>query len=167
MLTDLDKSEGIALFTDGSAWNKDGSGGWAWIAMDTSGHEAEGTGGVHDTTNNRMEMVAWIEGLKALAKALGPCHIIVISDSEYVGLGSMDRTRGRKHNTDLWPLLDAAIDTHLYVEFAHVKGHSNHVYNDRVDKLAGEARMAFKKDRRTHKRVSDWDDKLRHDTRIT
>lgn len=144
MLADLDKSEGIALFTDGSAWNKDKSGGWAWVAIDAFSGEAEGSGGTSHTTNNRMEMVAWIEGLEAVADALGPCHIIVMSDSEYVGLGAMDRSRKRRCNQDLWPELDAAVDKHLYVEFAHVKGHSGHVYNDRVDKLAGEARLRHK-----------------------
>lgn len=167
MITNLDPSEGIALFTDGSAWDRDKSGGWAWLAIDAFEGEAESSGGIKGTTNNRMEMTAWIEGLCALRQVLGPCRIIVISDSEYVGLGAMDRTRGRKCNNDLWEKLDAAIDAHLYVEFAHVRGHSGHVWNDRVDKLAGEARRRHNGERRTHKRVADWDDKLRNDKRIT
>lgn len=67
-----------------------------------------------------------------------------MSDSEYVGLGAIDRTRSRKCNKDLWPLLDKAVDSHLYVEFAHVKGHTGHMWNDRVDKLAGQARLRAK-----------------------
>jgi ribonuclease HI len=55
----------------------------------------------------------------------------------------MDRTRKRNKNVDLWLELDAAIDKHLYVEFRHVKGHSDVEYNEIVDKLAGEARIAW------------------------
>lgn len=166
-LADLDKSEGILLFTDGSAWNKDQSGGWAWVAIDAFDSEAEGSGGTSGTTNNRMEMVAWIEGLSALHQALGPCEVLIISDSEYVGLGAMNRKRNRKCNRDLWKRLDAAVDLHAYVKFEHVRGHSGDFYNERVDKLAGEARCAHKRERRTHKRVTDWDDKLKDDKRIT
>lgn len=140
-LSDLNASEGIALYTDGSAWNKNKSGGWAWIAKDAFDGEAQDSGGMRGTTNNRMEMMAWIKGLEAIHQALGPASIIVFSDSEYVGLGAMDRTRKRNCNPDLWAQLDAAVDLHLYVEFAHVKGHSNHHWNEKVDKLAGEARV--------------------------
>lgn len=144
-LSQLDPSGGIGLYTDGSSWQKDKSGGWAWIAIDASGDEAPPEfGGASDTTNNRMEMTAWIRGLEAIFKALGPSTIIVFSDSEYVGLGAMDRTRKRKVNVDLWIELDTAIDKHLYVEFRHVKGHAGNEYNEVVDTLAGEARLAYK-----------------------
>lgn len=142
-LSQLDPSEGIGLYTDGSSWQKDRSGGWAWIAIDAFGGESHPEfGGASDTTNNRMEMTAWIKGLEAIFKALGPSTIIVFSDSEYVGLGAMDRKRKRKANVDLWIELDDAVDKHRYVEFRHVKGHTGHEYNEIVDTLAGEARLA-------------------------
>jgi ribonuclease HI len=136
----LDPSEGIILFTDGSAWTKDGSGGWAWIALDVFDGEEAGFGGASDTTNNRMEMQAWIEGLNDLHQAFGPCTVLVFSDSEYVGFGAMDRQRGRKANLDLWEAMDKVIDKHKYVEFRHVRGHAGDEYNELVDKLAGYAR---------------------------
>ena len=141
-LRDLDPSGGFCLFTDGSAYTKDRSGGWAWLALDAFEGEFHVAGGRTETTNNRMEMLAWIKGLNALHKTFGPCEILVYSDSEYVGLGAMDSTRNRKLNKDLWFWLDQTISAHKYVEFVHVKGHSGQVYNERVDKLAGEARRA-------------------------
>lgn len=142
-LLELDPSEGIAIFTDGSSYYKDRTGGWAWIAIDAFTGECNGIGGEGDTTNNRMEMTAWIKGLEAVFESHGPCTIIVYSDSEYVGLGAMDRNRKRNNNRDLWWDLDEAIDKHKYVEFRHVKGHSGHEYNEAVDKLASQARHAF------------------------
>jgi ribonuclease HI len=136
----LDPSEGIALFTDGSAWTGDRIGGWAWVALDAFGNEDAGYGCASDTTNNRMEMQAWIEGLIWTFKACGSCEVLVYSDSEYVGLGAMNRRRARKINLDLWDDLDKAIDLHPIVEFVHVKGHGDSYYNDLVDVLAGEAR---------------------------
>jgi ribonuclease HI len=129
------------LFTDGSS--KDRSGGWAWVAIDAYDGECFDIGGDSDTTNNRMEMMAWIEGLRAVHEAFGPCSIIVASDSQYVGFGAMDRTRKRNLNVDLWLELDEEIDKHLYVEFRHVKGHAGDYFNEKVDKLAGEARLAY------------------------
>lgn len=144
-LDTLDVTEGVSLFTDGSSWTKDRSGGWAWIAVGIHDTEAWDSGAESDTTNNRMEMQAWIEGLLALYEAHGECMVDVFSDSEYVGLGATDLTRKRKINLDIWLVLDDAMVLHD-VEFYHVKGHNGHVYNERVDKLAGEAR---KNDART------------------
>ncbi len=145
-LAQLDPAQGLGVWTDGSCDSKDGSGGWAWLAIDASedGYEAFSMGGESDTTNNRMEMLAWIEALEAIHAVHGPCTIVVFSDSEYVGLGAMDRKRKRKVNVDLWIALDAAIDLHLYTEFRHVRGHQGHERNEIVDKLAGEARLAYR-----------------------
>jgi ribonuclease HI len=143
-LSKLNPSDGIALFTDGSSWTGDRSGGWAWVAVDAFDNtfEASNSGWEHNTTNNRMELMAWIKGLNSIFDVLGACMIIVYSDSQYVGLGAMDRTRARNKNTDLWDQIDLAVDQHEYVEFSHVKGHAGHKYNEVVDKLAGEARKA-------------------------
>lgn len=136
----LDPKKGIALFTDGSSYYKDGSGGWAFVAIDCFGGEEIGSGYVSDTTNNRMEMQAWIEGLNYLLGTLGPCDVLIYSDSEYVGLGAMDPSRTRKKNKDLWKEIDEAIDQHAFVEFVWVKGHHESHYNQLADELAGNAR---------------------------
>jgi ribonuclease HI len=138
----LDKRKGIALFTDGSSYHKDGSGGWAYVAIDAFGDEVVGSGSASGTTNNRMEMQAWVEGLNWVFETLGPCKLLVYSDSEYVGLGAMDRTRMRRKNDDLWFEIDSAIDRHKMVEFVWVKGHRDSHYNILADELAGQARRA-------------------------
>lgn len=136
----LNPSKGIALFTDGSSYYKDGSGGWAWVAIDCFDGQEMDSGYVSDTTNNRMEMQAWIEGLNYLVETLGPCEVLVYSDSQYVGLGAMDPSRARKKNRDLWIEIDVAIEQHEFVEFVWVKGHHESHYNQLVDELAGNAR---------------------------
>lgn len=87
-----------------------------------------------------MELQAWIEGLNRILTVCGESEIAVYSDSEYVGLGAMDRGRNRNKNADLWHELDDAVDRHRYVEFVHVKGHSQDQFNDRVDEMAKAAR---------------------------
>lgn len=131
-----------AIFTDGSSNYQDRSGGWAFIIIDKFGNEEIGSGGVSDTTNNRMELTAWFEGLNYLFKTLGPCDVLVYSDSQYAGLGAMERWRSRKKNPDLWTEMDKAIDQHTSVEFVWVKGHHESHYNQLVDKLASKARKA-------------------------
>lgn len=135
----LNKDKGIALFTDGSSYYKDGSGGWAWVAIDCYEGLETGSGAVSGTTNNRMEMQAWIEGLGALLQALGPCQVLVYCDSEVVGRG-FEGIYARKKNSDLWEQLLEAAAQHEYVEWVWVKGHKDSFYNNMADKLAGEAR---------------------------
>lgn len=146
----LDPELGIVLYTDGSSWAHDRSGGWAWLAIDYHGSEASASGAASDTTNNRMEMQAWIEGLNSLHEAHGPCCVLVYSDSQYVGFGFCDPSRQRKANADLWKELTKAGEKHEYVEFCHVKGHAKgdkkDLYNDRVDKMAGAARRGRQND---------------------
>jgi ribonuclease HI len=142
----LDSQGPYALFTDGSSYYKDGSGGWAYVIIDRFGNEEIGSGYISDTTNNRMEMQAWVEGLDYLAGTLGPCDVLVYSDSQYTGYGAMDRNRTRKKNRDLWQEIDESIDQHRYVEFVWVKGHRDSHYNQLVDELAGYARRAGNND---------------------
>jgi len=139
----LDASKGIALFTDGSCYYLDGSGGWAFIAIDSDSNEEVRSGAARDTTNNRMEIQAWIEGLTYLQMTFGPCEVLVYCDSQYVGLGAMDRKRARRKNRDLWKRLDEAMDSHKYVEFVWVRGHHESYYNQLADKLAGQARKGM------------------------
>jgi ribonuclease HI len=138
----LNPSAGFALYTDGSSSPKDKSGGWAWLALDNQGGEVHACGAASNTTNNRMEMTAWIEGLLTLRLAHGPCLVVVFSDSEYVGLGFKDENRQRKANADLWEELDRAAKWHEHVEFQHVKGHAGDPFNEEVDLLAVKARKA-------------------------
>lgn len=132
--------QAVALFTDGSAWTGDRIGGWAWFALWEEDKESQDNGWATDTTSQRMELMAWIHGLNAIERELGSCHVLVYSDSEYVGLGAMDKSRARRKNKDLWPILDFSIEKHVEVEFIHVKGHRDSLYNNLVDRLAGEAR---------------------------
>lgn len=140
----LDASKGIAVFTDGSAWNKDGSGGWAWCAIDAFGTEVFGCGSESDTTNNRMEMTAVVEALTQVRSRWGECEVLLYSDSEYVVLGASDKSRKRRRNRDLWEKIDDAESLHTMVEWNHIRGHGDSYYNDLVDKLAGEARRGLK-----------------------
>lgn len=135
----FDPAEGVALFTDGSAWYKDGSGGWAWVAIDGFDGELRGSGSDHDTTNNRMEMRAVVEGLTSLHDLLGAIDVLVYSDSEILIKGATG-VYGRHSNQDLWKLIDEAVALHKLVEWNHVRGHRDSHYNCLVDELAGEAR---------------------------
>jgi ribonuclease HI len=143
----------IELWCDGSGTTSGNPGGWAYVlvAIDEDTGEilkqAEGSGGVRDATNNRMEMTALLMGLRALAR---PSHVIVHADSEYVTRAFTDgwitkwrRKQWRKvKNVDIWHLLVAEAEKHV-VEFVHVPGHAGVALNERCDKLAGEARRAM------------------------
>lgn len=137
---DLNPSEGIAVFTDGSAYTKDRSGGWAWVALDSFEGIHTASGSVSDTTISRMELTAVTDALCSLYKAYGSLDVLVYSDSEYVVLGNQDRSRKRVKNRDCWEGVDDSISLHNTVTFEHVKGHSDSVYNEMADQLAGKAR---------------------------
>lgn len=136
----LDPSEGIALFTDGSANYQDRSGGWGWVAIDHLGNKWGGAGHAGGTTINQMELHAPTDGLSWLHEHYGSCNVLVYSDSEYVVLGCNDRTRSRLKNPKWWKRLDHAIELHEYVEWNHVRGHADNYYNELADDLAGRAR---------------------------
>jgi ribonuclease HI len=137
----LDFSQGIAVFTDGSANSRDRSGGWAWVALDAFEGVMSDSGGFTDTTISRMELMAPAMALRSLNVELGgPCDILVYSDSEYVVLGMNNKARKRNKNVDLWNYLEGAVELHNYVEFQHIKGHAGHEFNELADDLAGAAR---------------------------
>jgi len=133
----------ITIYTDGACSGNPGPGGWGAILF-WNGHEKELSGGELDTTNNRMEMMAVIEGLKALKK---PSVVDIYTDSKYVKQGVEEwlegwKARGWKtaakkpvKNQDLWEQIDSALSGHE-VTFYWVKGHSGDENNERVDKLA-------------------------------
>ncbi len=141
--------EHIHIFTDGSCLGNPGPGGWACILRQVdNAREKEFSGGFKGTTNNRMEILAVIEGLERLNYA---CRVEVFSDSQYVcnaiekrWLQSWKRNNWRKadkkpvKNKDLWERMSPLLAKHK-VTFHWVRGHVGHVENERCDVLAKEA----------------------------
>jgi len=140
----------VILVTDGACLGNPGPGGWAAL-LRFGQHEKLLTGGESETTNNRMELSAVIEGLKPLNQA---CNVRVVTDSQYVmnaftkgWLESWKRngwkTADKKpvKNQDLWEELDAALSRHA-VTWEWVKGHAGHPDNERVDEAARQAAAA-------------------------
>ena len=133
----------IELFTDGACSGNPGPGGWGAI-LRVGDHEKELSGGEPATTNNRMELMAVIEGLNALKK---PSAVTVFTDSRYVMDGAMTwlanwKKRGWKtadkkpvKNEDLWRALDDAMARHT-LKWEWVRGHTGHVETERADALA-------------------------------
>ena len=133
----------VQLITDGSCIGNPGPGGWACILR--YGDKRRGLfGSEPKTTNNRMELQAAVEGLKALKQ---PCNVEIITDSNYVKDGITKwihnwkmngwRTAGKKPvvNQDLWHELDEQVSMHK-VEWQWTKGHASHTDNNRCDELA-------------------------------
>lgn len=136
-------SKQVDLFTDGACSGNPGPGGWGAL-LRYGAHEKELGGGAEETTNNRMEMTAVIEGLRALSQ---PCRVTLHTDSKYVMDGVTKymhnwkrngwRTADKKEvkNRDLWEEIDAQLQKHD-VKWIWVKGHAGHVENERVDAIA-------------------------------
>jgi ribonuclease HI len=139
----------VELATDGACKGNPGPGGWGAIIRSGT-RERELSGGEALTTNNRMEMTAVIEGLKALKR---PCRVTLSTDSRYVMDGLTKwikgwqrngwKTADRKpvKNADLWQALIAAAEPHQ-IKWVWVKGHAGHPDNERADKLASDAAVA-------------------------
>ena len=133
----------VELFTDGACLGNPGPGGWAAL-LRFKGVEKELAGGEKLTTNNRMEMLAVIEGLKALTRG---CKVEVFTDSQYVQKGISEwlpgwKARGWKtadkkpvKNADLWQELDTLAQPHQ-ISWHWVRGHNGHPGNERADALA-------------------------------
>lgn len=133
----------VYAFTDGACKGNPGVGGWGAL-LKYGNKEKELWGGESNTTNNRMELMAAIEALKALSRA---CDVVLTTDSQYVKQGinlwlASWKKNGWKtaakapvKNKDLWLLLDEQCQKHS-VEWHWVKGHSGHAENERADELA-------------------------------
>lgn len=134
----------IDLYTDGACRGNPGKGGWGAILV-FEGIEKELSGGEISTTNNRMELTAAIEGLRAIKY---PCDVTLTSDSKYLvdaieknWLVSWKQKNWKKAdgkpvlNVDLWQALDEQLQRHT-VSFVWVKGHEGHSFNERCDTLA-------------------------------
>lgn len=133
----------VEIFTDGACRGNPGPGGWGAL-LRCGSQERELFGGEAHSTNNRMELQAAIEGLRALKER---CQVVLTTDSVYVKNGITSwlpgwkkkqwQTAGRKpvKNVDLWKLLDEQNQRHE-VEWCWVKGHSGHRENEIADQLA-------------------------------
>jgi ribonuclease HI len=133
----------VVIYTDGACRGNPGPGGWG-VILSYKGVVKELYGGEKETTNNRMELTAAIQGLEVLKKQ---CKVELNTDSKYVLQGITEwlpnwkkrgwKTAGNKpvKNEDLWRRLEAAGSQHT-IEWKWVKGHSGHKENDRADELA-------------------------------
>lgn len=134
----------VTIYTDGACSGNPGPGGWASILM-AGGVKKELSGGERDTTNNRMELMAVIEGLRALKR---PCKVEIYSDSAYVvnafsqdwigkwvRNGWKNSAKAEVANSDLWKELIELTSVHK-VTFHKVKGHADNEFNNRCDELA-------------------------------
>ncbi len=135
----------VEIWTDGACSGNPGPGGWGAILL-FGGHRKELSGGEAATTNNRMELTAAIEALKALKE---PCEVQFHTDSKYVQDGMRSwmakwKTNGWKSgrkpvkNQEFWKALDAEASRHKIV-WNWVRGHSDDVENERCDQLANRA----------------------------
>jgi ribonuclease HI len=139
----------VQLITDGACLGNPGRGGWACI-LRFGDKTKEMSGSEPHTTNNRMEITAAIEGLRALRE---PCEVEVITDSEYLKNGITTWIKGWKKNgwktsarkpvvnQDLWMALDDLVATHT-MQWTWTKGHADHEDNNRCDELATAAARA-------------------------
>ena len=144
----------VYLTTDGACLGNPGRGGWACI-LRYDGHKKELWGSEPHTTNNRMELMAAIEGLSALREG---CEVEVVTDSEYLKNGITSWIQGWKRkgwmtaskkpvvNQDLWKALDRQVERHK-TTWSWTKGHASHADNNRCDELA--SRAAHRQDRGT------------------
>jgi len=136
----------VQLITDGACRGNPGPGGWATI-LRYGDRKREISGFSPQTTNNRMELTAAIEGLRALKE---PCEVEVVTDSEYLKNGITKWIHGWKRNgwttsakkpvvnQDLWAELDRLVQQHQ-VHWTWTKGHASHEDNNRADELATQA----------------------------
>jgi ribonuclease HI len=135
----------VTIHTDGGCEPNPGPGGWAAV-LEMDGIERELSGSSPATTNNRMEMQAAIEALRALTE---PCQVELFTDSQYLRQGISEWLKGWKargwktaekqpvKNQDLWQQLDAIVAKHK-INWRWLKGHAGHPLNERCDQLAGE-----------------------------
>lgn len=141
----------VELYTDGACKGNPGTGGWGAL-LRYGANEKELWGGESDTTNNRMELMAAIEGLKALTRS---CEVVLTTDSQYVKQGINQWLAGWKKNgwktaskqpvknKDLWQALDSECARHT-IEWRWVKGHAGHEGNERADQLANRGAVEVK-----------------------
>lgn len=132
----------VDIWSDGACTGNPGPGGWAAI-LRSGRHEKVLTGGEHETTNNRMEITAALQGLRALKTR---SQVTIYTDSTYLLQGATKwmpnwkargwkRKGGKLLNVDLWQAMDQELARHE-VSWVWVQGHAGNVMNERADKLA-------------------------------
>lgn len=138
--------ENVEMYTDGGYRSTSKVGGWG-VLLKHGEHTKELKGSERNTTNQRMELTAAIEGLKALNT---PCSVVVTADSQYLKNGITQWIKSWKHNNwrtsskkpvknkDLWLKLDKLVQEHQ-VSWEWVRGHTGHAGNERADVLANAA----------------------------
>lgn len=136
----------VEIYSDGACRGNPGPGGWGAL-LRKDGHEKRLCGAELDTTNNRMELMGAIEGLRALKR---PCTVTLWTDSEYVKKGMTEWLAGWKakgwktaartpvKNADLWQMLELEAGRHQ-VDWRWIKGHAGHEGNEIADQLANQA----------------------------
>ncbi|CEH31840.1 Ribonuclease H (RNase H) [Aneurinibacillus migulanus] len=139
-----DKMKDVIIYTDGACSGNPGPGGWGAVML-YGKHRKEMCGSEENTTNNRMELKAAVEALKALKE---PCKVLLHSDSAYmvncfqqgwykgwIKNGWKNSKKQPVENQDLWKELLALMETHD-VQYIKVKGHADNELNNRCDELA-------------------------------
>ncbi len=132
----------VDIWSDGACTGNPGPGGWAAI-LRSGRHEKVLTGGEHETTNNRMEITAALQGLRALKTR---SQVTIYTDSTYLLQGATEwmpnwkargwkRKGGKLLNVDLWQAMDQELARHE-VSWVWVQGHAGNVMNERADRLA-------------------------------
>ena len=133
----------VDIYTDGACSGNPGPGGWG-VLLIWEEHQKEIWGSASDTTNNRMELMAAIQGLEILKQS---ANVQIFTDSTYVKNGITQWIQGRKKNgwktsnkkavknEDLWKRLDMALVGHQ-IKWNWVRGHAGNIHNERADKLA-------------------------------
>ena len=143
MTTNTTAEKTVYLYTDGACKGNPGAGGWG-VLLRYGAHEKTLYGGEVETTNNRMELTAVIEGLRALKRT---SRVVICTASQYVKNGMESWIHGWKKNgwktaakkpvknEDLWRELDELVSRHQ-VSWTWVKGHAGHPENEKADELA-------------------------------
>lgn len=133
--------DSIQIYTDGACSGNPGKGGWAAILL-YKNHRKNLSGGYKKTTNNRMELIAVIEALKAIKNKDLP--VIVYSDSQYIVdsinkgyiYNWINKNFNKVKNPDLWKELIQLIRQFKDIKFEWIRGHNNNLYNEACDKMA-------------------------------
>lgn len=145
----------LHLYSDGSSTGAVGEGGWAFVLFNDTDLVIESSGHEDETTNNRMELMALMEGLRYISKNYPPStEIEAFSDSQYIVKGINEwypawekkMAKGKTiKNQDLWVDYKTLVDLLPNLEIKWHKGHAGHVHNERCDTLAKAAKAERKR----------------------